>query len=88
MIIKYLLVLVLLLRLSASSRCTDNSQCFLKYLFDFSYPQEGVYNISLGSEANSMNYKIRAYGDFNNDLRIDYLAIDSSNRTLVYIYND
>jgi hypothetical protein len=34
-----------------------------------------------------MNNQIRSYGDFNNDLRTDYLAIDNSGNILLYIYS-
>lgn len=34
-----------------------------------------------------MNSLIRAYGDFNNDLRADYVSIDGNNNTLVFIYS-
>lgn len=34
-----------------------------------------------------MQNMIRAYGDFNNDLRTDYVAIDNQNRTVVYLFN-
>lgn len=35
-----------------------------------------------------MNNMIRAYGDFNNDLRADYVSIDSNtNNTLIFLYN-
>jgi len=86
--VNYLLtVIILLLQTCISNRCNDNSQCFLKKLFDFSYPQEGVYSISLGNSQDTMNNQIRSYGDFNNDLRTDYVAIDNSGNILVYIYS-
>lgn len=34
-----------------------------------------------------MNSRIRSLGDFNNDLRTDYLATDADDNTLVYLYN-
>lgn len=34
-----------------------------------------------------MNNFIRAYGDFNNDLRTDYVAIGNNNYTTVFIFN-
>lgn len=34
-----------------------------------------------------MNNTIKAYGDFNSDLRSDYVAMDSNNNTLIFIFN-
>jgi len=34
-----------------------------------------------------MNNTIKAYGDFNSDLRSDYVAMDSSNNTLIFIFS-
>jgi hypothetical protein len=39
--------LLLLLPLAMASRACDNPSCFVKKLFDFSYPSEDVYSISL-----------------------------------------
>ena len=68
--------LLLLVLLSAVESCTDTSSCFLKKLFDFSFPEEDVYNISL-SNSDPPAHKILGYGDFNDDLRADYAAVDS-----------
>jgi hypothetical protein len=32
-----------------ATRCTDSASCFVKQLFDFNYPSEGVYDISLSN---------------------------------------
>jgi hypothetical protein len=34
-----------------------------------------------------MDNFIKAYGDFNNDLRADYVSVDSNNNTLIFIYS-
>ena len=66
--------------------CTDVSSCFLKKLFDFSYPQEEVYDIRLSSNTDVPQHKILGYGDFNNDLRADYAAADNFGNILVFYY--
>ena len=84
------------LLLIAITICRDqtNPTGFVKKLFDFSYPPEGIYPISLsnttittGGNGNQNNNFIRAYGDFNNDLRADYVAFDANFNTLVFIYS-
>ena len=67
--------LFILLLLFTVQSCDDLSSCFLKKLFDFSYPQENVYPISLTNNASVPSHKVLAYGDLNNDLRADYVAI-------------
>ncbi len=34
-----------------------------------------------------MNNFIKAYGDLNNDLRSDYVAVDNYSNTLIFIYS-
>lgn len=65
--------------------CVNVSSCFLKTLFDFSYPPENLWDISLSSTS-SLNNIILGYGDFNNDLRADYVALDPSNNSLLVYY--
>ena len=38
---------LLALALAAPRDCSQSS-CFVKQLFDFNYPKEGIYNISMG----------------------------------------
>ncbi len=65
-------------------RCSDSSSCFVKKLFDFSYPEEGVYKINLDNGHNPLNYQILGYGDFNNDLRADFVALTTTGLELYY----
>jgi hypothetical protein len=58
-------------------------------LFDFSFPVENVYNIQLSSQEGSLDNVILGYGDFNSDLRSDYVAVDpNTNNLLVFFYQD
>ena len=68
------------------SPCTDASSCFIKRLFDFNYPQENVYNIALNKDPNSLNNVVLAYGDFNNDLHSDYVALDTNTGDLLVFF--
>ena len=79
--------LILLLLVLAAESCTDTSSCFLKKLFDFSFPEENVYNISLSND-DPPAHKILAYGDFNDDLRADYAAVDAQNNLLIFYYQN
>lgn len=48
MTLRFLITLTLLaIALSAMRDCSQ-SNCFVKQLFDFNYPKEGIYNISMG----------------------------------------
>lgn len=82
------LVLGLAFLLIACNACTDLSSCFLKKLFDFNYPEENVYNISLSTDPNSLNNRVLGYGDFDNDLYADYVALDSKNNLLIFSYQN
>lgn len=69
--------------------CIDCSSCFVKKLFDFSFPEEKVYSISLNKDPGSLSNVIMGYGDFNNDLRTDYIALNASTDDLqIFYYQD
>lgn len=69
------LILVICLLTNTVQTCNDTSSCFLKRLFDFNYPQENLYSITLNNATVPSNYIILGYGDFNSDLRSDYVAL-------------
>ncbi len=46
--IKHVLLALLITLTLAGRSCSDPS-CFVKKLFDFSYPAEGIYNITLST---------------------------------------
>lgn len=85
---KITVIIALALMLISSLACTDRSNCFLKKLFDFNYPEENVYNISLSYNSNSLNNRVLGYGDFNNDLYADYVAVDENNSLLFFYYQN
>lgn len=82
------LVLITMVALvSASPSCTNVSSCFLKHLFDFSYPEENVYSIAFNDDLTSLDNVVLGYGDFNNDLHADYVAVNpNTNDLLVFFY--
>lgn len=81
------LLLVICLLTTNVETCTDNSACFVKRLFDFNYPPENLYNITLNNATVPSNYIIMGYGDFNNDLRSDYVALKPATNSLnIYYY--
>lgn len=61
-----LIILCLHCSLVFAERCTSKPSCFVKGLFDFNFPKEGVYPIELTDTVD--NYWLKAYGDFNSDL--------------------
>ena len=81
------ILVMVLLTYHAHCRCSDSSSCFIKKLFDFSYPEEGVYKVTLNTNPTSMNYQILGYGDFNNDLRTDYVALGAGGLDIYYYVN-
>jgi hypothetical protein len=88
------IVLALLLTQALASRSCSDPNCFVKKLFDFNYPGEGIYNITLstipshsGGNPSEMNNFVKAYGDLNNDLRSDYVSVDNYNNTIIFIYS-
>ena len=83
-LLNFFLILGLVLNLVGA--CTDCSSCFIKKLFDFSFPEENVYNISLSRNDGSLANTVMGYGDFNNDLRTDYLTFDSASGNLLLFY--
>jgi|LakMenE01Jun11ns_1017448.scaffolds.fasta_scaffold7650558_1 hypothetical protein len=45
------LVIVLIVVLTVNGeKCTDTSGCFIKKIFDFNYPKEGLYSISISTK--------------------------------------
>lgn len=40
-----------------------------------------------GNSPSQMDSFLKAYGDFNNDLRADYVSVDSNGNTLIFLYN-
>lgn len=80
-------ILIICLLTKTVKTCNDTSSCFIKRLFDFSYPAESLYNITLNNLTVPSNYIIMGYGDFNSDLRSDYVALQPENNTLnIYYY--
>ncbi len=69
------IILIICLLSTTVKTCTDKSSCFIKKLFDFNYPAENLYNITLNNQTIPSNYIIMGYGDFNSDLRSDYIAL-------------
>ena len=84
--IRTLLTIITCLTLLATPvlSCKDQSSCFIKKLFDFKYPEEDVYSINLNGDWASLQNIILGYGDFNNDLRADYLAFDPNTTNLLF----
>ncbi len=81
-------VLLTLMLVSASPSCVNLSSCFLQRLFDFSYPEEKVYSIALNEDLTSLDNVVLGYGDFNNDLHADYVALNTnSNDLLIFFYS-
>jgi hypothetical protein len=82
------LLLISFIILINSQRCTDKPSCFIKTLFDFSFPKQDLYKVSL-TDGNEQ-YTMKAYGDFNNDLAYLILhseqIISSSTPILKYKY--
>ena len=40
-----------------------------------------------GNSPTQMDSFLKAYGDFNNDLRADYVSVDSNGNTLIFLYS-
>ena len=79
-------LIYLLLLVATVHTCTDISSCFIKKLFDFSFPEENVYNIALNNDPGSLSTTVLGYGDFNTDLRTDYVALDRSTQDILFFY--
>jgi len=81
------LVLAICLLTTNVETCIDASSCFIKKLFDFNYPGEDLYSITLNNASVPSSYVIMGYGDFNSDLRSDYVALNPLNNSLsIYYY--
>ena len=80
------LILIICLLTTTVNTCIDTSSCFIKKLFDFSYPAENLYNITLNNMTVPSNYIIMGYGDFNSDLRADYVALQPETNNLNLYY--